>query len=67
MTAPHKRADGGKTYYWDGTNYASAEAAAMARAAYERDGFETCTAEHEGITFVYTRRVVSQAPNAAMN
>ena len=60
MTVPNARYVGGKKFLWDGRVYPSQDDAAKAQAAYESDGFETCTCEDEGQSLVYTRRVVKQ-------
>lgn len=60
MTAPTVRFVEGRKFMWDGRVYPSQDDAAKAQAAYERDGFETCTCENEGTFLVYTRRVIKQ-------
>jgi hypothetical protein len=48
----------GKKYMWDGVVYPTEEAAVAARAAYQRDDFETQMLAGDGEFYVYTRRVV---------
>ncbi len=67
MNVPNARLVEGKKFFWDGEVYPSRDAAAQAQAAYERDGFETCTSEGEGAFSVYTRRVVRQVGDAKGN
>lgn len=67
MSAANARLFEGKKFFWDGETYPSPEDAARAQATYERDGFETITAEGEGTFLVYTRRVVGPAGDAKVN
>ena len=65
MTAPGARYVDGKTFMWDGRVYPSRDDAATAQAAYESDGFETCTCRDEERFLVYTRREVKQVSDQA--
>ncbi len=67
MNVPNARLVEGKKFFWDGREYPVRDDAATAQAAYERDGFETCTSEGEGVFSVYTRRVATQVIDAKMN
>jgi len=60
MAKPQARVFDGMKFMWDGADYDSAEEAEKARKEYEKDGFETRTAEEEGKFRVYTRRVVTE-------
>ncbi len=57
----------GKKFYWDGAAYTSADEASAARAAYERNGFDTCHVERDGVHRVFTRRVVRQTGDVTGN
>jgi len=67
MTAPTVRFVAGRKFMWDGRVYPSQDDAAKAQAAYQHDGFETCTCEGEGAFLVYTRRAIKQVTDEKSN
>jgi len=67
MNVPNARLVEGKKFFWDGREYPARDDAATAQAGYERDGFEACTSEGEGVFLVYTRRVVRQQIDERVN
>ena len=55
----------GKKFMWDGQPYSTKEDASNAEQSYRKNSFEVRMVEQEGKFFVYTRRVVKQAPVAS--
>jgi hypothetical protein len=65
MTPENARLVLGKKFMWDGNVYPSADDAERAKRTYQADGFETWTAEEDGMFLVYTRRAVQQTTAAS--
>jgi hypothetical protein len=59
------RVEGGRKFLWDGRVYASRDEARAQAASYEADAFEVRLVEQDGQLFVYTRRPVKGAAEAA--
>ena len=49
----------GKKYMWDGEEFAGDAAADAAMETYNGQGFETMKIEEGGVSFLFTRRVVT--------
>lgn len=59
------RVFGGKKFMWDGREYDDRQVAESTAQSYRKDDFEVETSEENGHWYLFSRRVVKEAPAGA--